>query len=74
MHGISFDKILPKEVGYIETRINWKQPLEIREFGLDGPRFESWAKKIHIYYLKDLNFGTSIFIYFNRAPILTRHD
>jgi hypothetical protein len=27
MHdGISFDKILPKQVGYIGTRFNWKQP------------------------------------------------
>jgi hypothetical protein len=27
MHdGISFDKILPKQVGYFGTRINWKQP------------------------------------------------
>jgi hypothetical protein len=33
MHdGIRFDKILPKQVGYFGTRINWKQPLENREF------------------------------------------
>jgi hypothetical protein len=23
--GVRFDKILPKQVGYFETRINWKQ-------------------------------------------------
>jgi hypothetical protein len=38
MHdSISFDKILPKEVGHFGTRINWKQPLvENREFGLNA--------------------------------------
>jgi hypothetical protein len=24
--GISFDKIIPKQMGYFRTRINWKQP------------------------------------------------
>jgi hypothetical protein len=30
MHdGIYFDKILPNQVGYFGTRINWKQPEKI---------------------------------------------
>jgi hypothetical protein len=34
MHdGRSFDKILPKQVGYVGTRINCIQPTENREFG-----------------------------------------
>jgi hypothetical protein len=26
---ISFDKILPKQVGYFGTRMNWKQPYKM---------------------------------------------
>jgi hypothetical protein len=43
LDGISFDKILPKQVGYFGTRINWKQPLKIE----NSTGFLNWGSDSH---------------------------